>query len=94
MADRSFATERTLIKKVFSTGSWKIVLRQLNGKELSYNNLLDIDSAINLMAEFSEPSFAIIKHNNACGLASRHFSTVRPRLPHCRQILFPHLVVC
>ncbi len=44
---------------------------QLNGKELSYNNLLDIDSAINLMAEFTEPSFAILKHNNACGMASR-----------------------
>jgi len=43
---------------------------QLNGKELSYNNLLDIDSAINLMSEFSEPSFAILKHNNACGMSS------------------------
>jgi len=44
---------------------------QLNGKELSYNNLLDIDAAINLMAEFIEPSFAVLKHNNACGFASR-----------------------
>lgn len=44
---------------------------QLSGKELSYNNLLDIDSAVSLMAEFSEPSFAILKHNNACGMASR-----------------------
>jgi len=46
-------------------------LEQLHGKELSYNNLLDIDSAWWLMEEFDEPSFAIIKHNNACGLASR-----------------------
>ena len=44
---------------------------QLNGKELSYNNLLDIDAAINLMAEFNETTFAVLKHNNACGLASR-----------------------
>jgi phosphoribosylaminoimidazolecarboxamide formyltransferase/IMP cyclohydrolase len=43
---------------------------QLNGKELSYNNLLDIDSAINLISEFNEPTFAILKHNNPCGLAS------------------------
>ncbi len=43
---------------------------QLSGKELSYNNLLDVDSALNLMGEFSDPSFAIIKHNNACGMAS------------------------
>lgn len=44
---------------------------QLNGKELSYNNLLDVDAAVNLMAEFNETTFAILKHNNACGLASR-----------------------
>jgi len=44
---------------------------QLHGKEISYNNLVDIDSAINLSAEFSEPSVAIIKHTNPCGLACR-----------------------
>jgi len=44
---------------------------KLSGKELSYNNLLDIDAAINLMAEFKDPAFAILKHNNACGLAVR-----------------------
>lgn len=43
----------------------------LNGKTLSYNNLLDVDAAVNLLADFEEPTFAIIKHNNACGLASR-----------------------
>jgi phosphoribosylaminoimidazolecarboxamide formyltransferase/IMP cyclohydrolase len=43
----------------------------LNGKELSYNNLVDIDAAINLLAEFDEPTVAIIKHTNSCGLASR-----------------------
>ena len=44
---------------------------QLHGKEISYNNLLDIDAAVSLMAEFTEPTFAILKHNNACGVASR-----------------------
>ena len=44
---------------------------KLNGKELSYNNLLDVDAAVNLMAEFDETTFAILKHNNACGVASR-----------------------
>ncbi len=44
---------------------------QIHGKELSYNNLLDIDAAFNLISEFNETTFAVIKHNNACGLASR-----------------------
>ncbi len=44
---------------------------QLHGKEISYNNLLDIDAAVNLISEFTEPTFAVLKHNNACGLASR-----------------------
>lgn len=44
---------------------------KLNGKELSYNNLLDVDAAVSLIAEFDEPTFAILKHNNACGIASR-----------------------
>ncbi len=45
----------------------------LGGKELSYNNLVDVDAAVALMAEFQgeKPSFAIIKHTNACGVASR-----------------------
>src|SRR5690606_24402278 len=46
---------------------------QLHGKELSYNNLLDVDAAVNLMNEFvgEAPTFAILKHNNACGFAQR-----------------------
>ncbi|TAL58794.1 MAG: bifunctional phosphoribosylaminoimidazolecarboxamide formyltransferase/IMP cyclohydrolase [Bacteroidetes bacterium] len=73
-------------------GDFEKMFAQLNGKELSYNNLLDIDAAVNLMAEFSPPThqregsadaiflhsgelkgaitFAILKHNNACGIAS------------------------
>ena len=46
------------------------VFEILNGKELSYNNLVDVEAAINLAAEFTEPTFAIIKHTNSCGLAS------------------------
>jgi len=46
------------------------VFEQLHGKEISYNNLLDIDAAVNLIAEFDggQPTFAILKHNNACGV--------------------------
>ena len=44
---------------------------QLHGKELSYNNLQDIEAAVGLVQDFSEPTFAILKHNNACGCASR-----------------------
>ncbi len=47
------------------------VFEQLRGKEISYNNLLDLDAAVNLINDFNEPTFAILKHNNACGLASR-----------------------
>lgn len=43
----------------------------LNGKELSYNNLVDVEASLNLIAEFKEPTFAVIKHTNSCGLASR-----------------------
>lgn len=44
---------------------------QLNGKELSYNNLVDVDAAVQLVREFSDTTFAIIKHTNPCGIASR-----------------------
>ncbi|HRH57472.1 MAG TPA: bifunctional phosphoribosylaminoimidazolecarboxamide formyltransferase/IMP cyclohydrolase [Chitinophagales bacterium] len=43
----------------------------LNGKQLSYNNLVDIDAAVHLMAEFSETTFAVLKHTNACGVATK-----------------------
>ncbi len=43
---------------------------QINGKELSYNNLVDVDAGISLIDEFKEPTFAILKHTNACGVAS------------------------
>lgn len=53
-------------------GKLEDMFDQLHGKELSYNNLLDIDAAVSLMTEFSEPTVAILKHNNACGIASRN----------------------
>lgn len=52
-------------------GDLDAMFTKLNGKELSYNNLLDVDAAVNLIADFDEPTFAILKHNNACGVASR-----------------------
>ncbi len=56
-------------------GDLDSVFTQLHGKEISYNNLLDIDAAIGLIAEFDQPTIAILKHNNACGLASRNSLT-------------------
>ena len=52
-------------------GDFNGMFEQLNGKEISYNNLLDIEAATELMADFDETSIAVIKHNNACGMASR-----------------------
>ncbi len=52
-------------------GNMDEVFKQLHGKAISYNNLLDLDAAINLISDFDETTFAVIKHNNACGLASR-----------------------
>ncbi len=54
-------------------GDFNAIFDKLHGKELSYNNLLDVDAAVMLMQEFKNdpPTFAILKHNNACGLATR-----------------------
>ncbi|MBY0543772.1 MAG: bifunctional phosphoribosylaminoimidazolecarboxamide formyltransferase/IMP cyclohydrolase [Sphingobacteriaceae bacterium] len=52
-------------------GNLEEMFTKLNGKELSYNNLVDVDAAVALIDEFTEPTFAILKHTNACGLASR-----------------------
>lgn len=55
-------------------GDFDAMFDKLHGKELSYNNLLDVDAAVNLMGEFKgqAPTFAILKHNNACGIAQRN----------------------
>tara|TARA_A100000171_G_scaffold47762_1_gene54253 strand:+ start:39481 stop:41013 length:1533 start_codon:yes stop_codon:yes gene_type:complete len=60
-------------QKGFFFGDFEAMFDKLHGKELSYNNLLDVDAAVNLMNEFKgeAPTFAILKHNNACGIAQR-----------------------
>lgn len=64
-------------QKGYFFGDFDAMFSKLHGKELSYNNLLDVDAAVNLMGEFKndDPTFAILKHNNACGLATR--STIK-----------------
>lgn len=60
-------------QKGFFFGDFDAMFTKLHGKELSYNNLLDVDAAVQLMNEFrgDDPTFAILKHNNACGIATR-----------------------
>lgn len=59
-------------QKGYFFGDFDAMFDKLHGKELSYNNLLDVDAAVNLILEFKgeDPTFAILKHNNACGLAT------------------------
>lgn len=61
-------------QKGFFFGDFDAMFDVLNGKELSYNNLLDVDAAVTLISEFKndKPTFAILKHNNACGLATKN----------------------
>ena len=61
-------------QKGFFFGDFDAMFTKLHGKELSYNNLLDVDAAVNLILEFKNeaPTFAILKHNNACGFAQRN----------------------
>ena len=60
-------------QKGYFFGDLEMIFDKLHGKELSYNNLLDVDAAVNLIEEFKgeAPTFAILKHNNACGFAQR-----------------------
>ena len=60
-------------QKGYFFGDLDAMFDKLHGKELSYNNLLDVDAAVNLMNEFKneDPTFAVLKHNNACGFAQR-----------------------
>ena len=60
-------------QKGYFFGDLEAMFDKVHGKELSYNNLLDVDAAVNLMGEFigELPTFAILKHNNACGFAQR-----------------------
>ena len=58
-------------QKGYFYGDFEAMFDQIHGKEISYNNLLDINAAVDLIDEFDETTFAILKHNNACGFASR-----------------------
>lgn len=58
-------------QKGYFFGDFDAMFDQLHGKEISYNNLLDIDAAVSLIEEFEDTTVAVLKHNNACGLASR-----------------------
>lgn len=58
-------------QKGYYYGDLEGCFTKLNGKEISYNNLGDIDAACALIDDFSDTTFAILKHNNACGLACR-----------------------
>jgi len=58
-------------QKGFFYGDLNAVFNQLHGKQISYNNLLDIEAAVQLISDFDEVTFTILKHNNACGIASR-----------------------
>ncbi len=58
-------------QKGYFYGNLDAMFDQIHGKEISYNNLLDINAAVELIDEFEEVTFAVLKHNNACGLASR-----------------------
>ena len=58
-------------QKAVFYGKLDDVFEKLHGKDLSYNNLLDLEAGLNLIREFDEPTFAILKHNNPCGIASR-----------------------
>jgi phosphoribosylaminoimidazolecarboxamide formyltransferase/IMP cyclohydrolase len=51
-------------------GDLEKMFQKLNGKELSYNNLVDVDAAVSLIDEFEDTTFAILKHTNACGVAT------------------------
>jgi phosphoribosylaminoimidazolecarboxamide formyltransferase / IMP cyclohydrolase len=58
-------------QKGYFYGDLDAVFDQIHGKEISYNNLLDINAAVELIDEFEDVTFAVLKHNNACGLSSR-----------------------
>ena len=58
-----------LYRGVGASGASLMTARQLNGKELSYNNLLDLDSALQIARAYEDPAVAVIKHNNPCGAA-------------------------
>ena len=77
-------------------GRTEELFTQLHGKELSYNNLLDIEAALQLIGEFNETCFAIIKHNNVCGIALREtvFASWQAALAGDPESAFGGVLVC
>ena len=64
----------------FSIGVSVPSSEKLHGKELSYNNILDLESALELLREFDRPTVVVIKHTNPCGIASS--DNIRGRVRH------------
>jgi phosphoribosylaminoimidazolecarboxamide formyltransferase/IMP cyclohydrolase len=58
-------------QKGYFRGNLDALFEKLHGKELSYNNLLDLEAGLSLIREFNDTAFAILKHNNPCGIACR-----------------------
>jgi len=56
-----------LYRETGARGASLVTARQINGKELSYNNLLDLDAALTIARSFADPACAVIKHSNPCG---------------------------
>jgi phosphoribosylaminoimidazolecarboxamide formyltransferase/IMP cyclohydrolase len=77
-------------------GDLEQCFEQLHGKEISYNNLVDIDAAIELIKEFDQTTFAIIKHTNVCGIASREvvIDAWKYALAGDRESAFGGVLVC
>ena len=81
----------------FFEGNWNTIFNQLHGKEISYNNLVDIEAAIQLIREFEEKTvFAIIKHTNVCGIALREgtFNAWKAALAGDPESAFGGVLVC
>lgn len=83
-------------QQAFFSGDLNKIFHQLHGKEISYNNLVDIDASILLMKEFSETSFAISKHTNVCGIASRNsvFESWKAALEGDNESAFGGVLIC
>jgi phosphoribosylaminoimidazolecarboxamide formyltransferase/IMP cyclohydrolase len=84
-------------QQAFFEGDWNRIFTQLHGKEISYNNLVDIEAAIQLIREFDEKTvFAIIKHTNVCGIAQRDgtFNAWQAALAGDPESAFGGVLVC
>ena len=67
-ADQALRYGENPHQKAFLYGNFTSIFHQLHGKELSYNNIMDIDAASRIVLEFDQPATVIVKHNNPCGV--------------------------